>query len=150
MIQRKQTLFLMQIAFLAISFLFVPVQFFGIPTSLHVKMLPLNGEIYSSTSGHLAAIGLNFLGLVIAVATIFLYRKRDLQVKLCYLLMVIYIIIPAMVAFCPFIEMKDVAQKAEVNIFTYIISAVCVISAYFAARFVKKDIELLKNSERIR
>lgn len=150
MIQRKQTLFLMQIAFLAISFLFVPVQFFGIPTSLHVKMLPLNGEIYSSTSGHLAAIGLNFLGLVIAVATIFLYRKRDLQVKLCYLLMVIYIIIPAMVAFCPFIEMKGVAQKAEVNIFAYIISAVCVISAYFAARFVKKDIELLKNSERIR
>ncbi len=150
MIQRKQTLFLLQIAFLAISFLFVPVQFLGIPTSLHVKLLPLNGEVYSSTSGHLAAVGLNFLGLVVALAAIFLYRKRELQVKLCYLLMAIYIIIPAMAAFCPFIEMKDVAQKADVNIFTYIISAVCVVSAFFAARFVKKDIELIKSSDRIR
>ncbi len=150
MIQRKQTLFLIQIAFLAIAFLFVPVQFFGLPTSLHVKLLPLNGEIYTSTPCHLAAVGLNFLGLVIASATIFLYRKRDLQVKLCYLLMVIYLVIPAMAVFCPFIELKDVGQKADVNIFTYIISAVCVISAYFAARFIKKDIELLKSSERIR
>lgn len=150
MIQRKQTLFLVQIAFLAISLLFVPVQFFGIPTSLHVKLLPLNGEVYSSTSGHMAAIALNFAGLVLALATIFLYKNRALQVKLCYVILIIYLVIPAMVALCPFIEMKGVAQDTDKNIFAYIISAVNVVSAYFAARFVKKDIDLIKSSERIR
>lgn len=150
MIQRKQTLFLLQIAFLALSLLFVPVHFIGGTAALSAKLLPLTGEAYSSTSSHMAAIALNFAGLILASATMFLFKKRDLQVKLCYVLMIIYAAVLALIAFTSFIQSDGIVQKPEVNLFGYIIPVVNIISAYFAARFVKKDIALLKSSERIR
>lgn len=150
MIQRKQTLFLMQIAFLALSLLFVPVQFIGGPTALGAKLLPLSGASFSSTSMHMAAIALNFAGLILASATIFIFRKRNLQVNLCYVLMIIYSAVLALIAFTPFIQSDGIPQKTEINLFGYIIPVVNIVSAYFASRFVKKDIALLKSSERIR
>lgn len=150
MIQRKQTLFLMQIGFLALSLLFVPVQFIGGPTALGAKLLPLTGEAFSSTSMHLGAITANFAGLILSIITIFIFRKRNLQVNLCYGLMIIYAAVLALIAFTPFIQSEGIAQKSDVNLFGYIIPMVNIISAYFAARFVKKDIALLKSSERIR
>lgn len=150
MIQRKQTLFLLQIAFLALSLLFVPVQFIGGAKALGAKLLPLNGAAFSSTSSHVAAVALNFAGLILASATIFIFRKRQLQVNLCYLLMIIYAAVLALIAFTSFIQSEAIPQKPEVNLFGYIIPVVNIVSAYFAAHFVKKDIALLKSSERIR
>ncbi|MCW3077133.1 MAG: hypothetical protein JWO32_1742 [Bacteroidetes bacterium] len=150
MIQRKQTLFLLQIAFLSICLLFIPLQYLTSSQAVHVSLIPLSNGGASSTSGHFAALGLNVLGLAIAIITIFLYKRRDLQVKLCYTLIVIYIILPLMFAFCPFIQISGEGQNASVNVFGYIVCAVNILSAYLAQRFVKKDIQLIKSSDRIR
>jgi hypothetical protein len=152
MIQRKQTLFLLQLAFLTLSLLFVPTQMIVTGVApIHVALIPVNEAGYASTIGHLAAIGLNAVGLVLAFITIFLFKKRELQVKLSYLLAVIYVVLPLMMAFCPFIgSVSEVAPKIEKNPFGYIICVVAVLSAILAARFIKKDIELLKSADRIR
>lgn len=150
MIQRIQTLFLLEIFFLGISLLFVPVQFILLKDGqIPVHLLPFSEGGFSSGSGHYAAIILNFTAIMIAGINIFLYKKRDLQVKLCYSLMAVFFILTAMLAFCPFIEMKDGAQIQR-NVFAYMILAVCIISSALAARFIKKDIELLKSTDRIR
>lgn len=146
MIQRKQTLFLLQVTFLSICFLFVPVQFANEPNSLQASLMP-NAN---STPGHMAAVGLNALGLVLAMVSIFLFKRRELQIKLCYVLMLIYFVLPLMIAFCPFISLSGVSQPFHANLFGYIISAVNILAAYLAARFVKKDIDLIKSADRIR
>jgi uncharacterized membrane protein (DUF485 family) len=146
MIQRKQTLFLLQVAFLALCFLFVPIQFVNQPNPAQATLLPSG----NSTPGHLAAVGLNAMGLMLAIVTIFLFKRRELQIKLCYVLMAIYIILPFMMAFCPFIAINAEPRSFETNMFGYIISAVNVLAAYLAARFVKRDIDLIKSADRIR
>jgi hypothetical protein len=151
MIQRKQSLFLLQLAFLSLSLLFVPVQFINTGvTPIPVSLVPVDEASYASTGGHLAAVGLNALGLILTFVTIFLYKKRELQIKLCYVLAAIYVILPLMMALCPFIGSAGSPPVIEKNFFGYIISAVAVISALLAARFIKKDIELLKSADRIR
>jgi hypothetical protein len=151
MIQRVQTLFLLQLIFLSLSLMFVPVHV--ITDALNpvpVKLLPLNEAEYHSTTGHYAAVALNFGGLVIAFAAIFLYKRRMLQVKLCYVLVFIYAVITGMIALCPFVDSIKENMVIHTNVFGYIICAVCIVSALLAVRFIKKDINLLKSTERIR
>jgi len=151
MIQRKQTLFLLEIAFLSISLLFIPVQFIISGTEqIPVNLLPLNSGPFVSTAGHFAAIGINALAFIIAIVTIFLFKKRELQVKLCYTLMGLYFILTGMLAFCPFVAETDAMSDIKKNVFGYALLGVMIISAALAARFIKKDIELLKSADRIR
>jgi len=151
MIQRKQTLFLLQLAFLSISLLFVPIQFINDATNtIGLTLLPLKDANYQSSTGHFGAIALNMAGIILALVTIFLFKRRELQVRLCYILMLIYLVLIAMIALCPFVTSIKEGFATKTNIFAYIICAVCVLSAFLAARFIKKDIELLKSTERIR
>ena len=149
MIQRKQTLFLIELIFLGLSLLFVPCQeILTKTTSTHVYLMPLID--FQSTTGHLFAVILNFIGLVLATITIFLFKKRELQVKLCYALIAVWVILPAMMLFCPFVVKTDAILEVKTNYFVVAIAVFSIIAAYLAARFIKKDIDLLKSADRIR
>ncbi|MBA2611351.1 MAG: DUF4293 family protein [Bacteroidetes bacterium] len=149
MIQRKQTLFLIELIFLGLSFLFVPCQTILTKTSAtNIYLMPLVD--FQSTTGHLAAIILNFIGLVLATFTIFSFKKRELQVKLCYAQLVLWLIIIAMILFCPFVVRIESILEIQVHYFVIAIGLFAVIAAYLAAHFIKKDIELLKSADRIR
>jgi hypothetical protein len=149
MIQRKQSLFLIQILFLGLSLLFVPCQnIFTKTVVTNVYLMPLID--FQSTAGHLFAVVLNFLGLVIAAITIFIFKKRELQIKLCYTLMAIWFILIAMMLLCPFVEKTDAIIEVKINYFVVAIGIFSIIAAFLAVRFIKKDIELLKSADRIR
>ena len=151
MIQRIQTLFLLEIAFLSIALLFVPVQLITAGTNtIALHLLPLQDQTCSSTPGHYAAIAINFIALITASITIFLYRKRDLQRKLCFLLAALFVVLLAMEGFCPFAACGETAPTITKTIIGFIITGVCAISAVLAAGYIKKDIELLKSADRIR
>lgn len=157
MIQRVQTLFLLQLVFLSVSLLFVPVQFIDgfwkKDYSGSISLLPAStSDFFLSTAGHYAVVALNMLGIAIAFVTIFLFKKRELQVKLCYLLVLIYLVITLMIAFCPMVQQQTGYTLSDIktNIFSYIICSVCIFSALLAIRFIKKDITLLKSADRIR
>lgn len=149
MIQRKQTLFLIELIFLGLSLLFVPCQDIITATaSTHVYLMPLID--FQSTTGHLFAVILNFIGLVIATICIFLYKKRELQIKLCYALLAIWLVLPAMMLFCPFVVKTEAITEIKINYFVVAIAVFSIIAAILAARFIKKDIDLLKSADRIR
>ena len=149
MIQRKQSLFLIQIIFLGLSLLFVPCQnIFTKTVVTNVYLAPLTE--YQSTLGHLFAVALNFLGLILATITLFTFKKRELQIKLCYALMTIWMILIGMMLLCPFVVKTEEMIEVKINYFVVAIGAFSVLAAFLAARFIKKDIELLKSADRIR
>lgn len=151
MIQRKQTLFLLQLVFFGIALLFIPCNtIVTAKGAVDVQLIPLRDSLVSSSMGHLAAVTINFIGLILSFSAIFLYRRRELQVKLSYVLLAIWLILSLMIAFCPFVNKTPDVRDVEVNYFTLIIGAFAILAAFLAARFIKKDIELLKSADRIR
>ena len=149
MIQRKQTLFLIELIFLGLSLLFVPCQtILTQALATNIYLMPLVN--FQSTSGHLFAIALNFIGIVIATIAIFAFKKRELQVKLCYGLMAIWLILIPMMLLCPFVIKTETINSIQVHYFVIAIGLFAIIAAYMAAHFIKKDIELLKSADRIR
>jgi len=152
MIQRKQSLFLFQLIILGIALLFIPVcTVFSGGRELPVYLVKLDDAQVHSTAGHQAAIALNFLALILASITIFLFNNRSLQLKMCWVQVLLWLMLALMIAFCPFLESDDhVAIQYKVNYFAVVLAALGIVGAYMAARFIKKDIELLKSADRIR
>jgi hypothetical protein len=150
MIQRKQSLFLFLSVILGIALLFIPSATASSNTgAFDVYLIPLNHSDVASTSGHLAAIALNFINLILAFVTIFLYGKRELQLKLCYGLIVLWLVLTLMVTFCPFAVQTE-ATSVHITFYGTIIGVLGMIASFLAARFIKKDIELIKSADRIR
>ena len=52
--------------------------------------------------------------------------------------------------FCPFVIKTDAITAININYFVAAIGFFSIVAAYFAAHFIKKDIELLKSADRIR
>lgn len=115
MIQRKQTLFLL-------------------------LSLSASGALFFYL-GNSIGIGINAVAALLALIAIFLYKKRSLQVKLSYALMLFQLGVTLIVSLSAVSYNPDLAS---------IIGIVGAMGAYFAVRYIKKDIALLKSADRIR
>lgn len=136
--------------FLGVSLFFVPVQFIvENGNSIPVHLLPMKSLLIETTAGLFSAAGLVILTILLAMVNIFMFKKRELQVKISYLLVILYVVLICMIAFCPFVNIKG-SMTVNDNIFAYVILIVSSLSAYLAAFFIKKDIELIKSADRIR
>jgi hypothetical protein len=150
MIQRKQTLFLLELVFLGIALLFVPNSTLVTSnSSVNICLLPLQTP-YVSTAGHYLAIALNFTGIVLSVIAIFLYKHRGLQLKICYALTVLWALLGFMLGFWHFVKPGNEVLATQTNYSGVVISVFAVAAALLAARFIRKDIDLLKSADRIR
>lgn len=151
MIQRKQTLFLFLAGLMNVILLFTPSKMAVLDGKHHdVSLVALRTEGISSTVGHTAAIYLNFGTLVLTLAIVFLYARRELQVKLCLLAAVLWLVIGAMLALCPFVVKTDRISAEYPNYLACLVALLGAGCALLAARFVKKDIDLLRSADRIR
>lgn len=151
MIQRKQTLFLFQLIFLGIALMFLPVKNATIAgQTLNPTLVPIAVEGAESTVGHMTAIFINFGGLILTFVTVFLYKRRKVQVKLSYTLLVLWLVLTLMILFCPFVKTTVGPVTEESNYFGVIVGIFSMLAAYLSARYIKKDIELLKSADRIR
>lgn len=151
MIQRRQTLFLLQSVFCGIALMFISSASIVTNTStIEVYLTPSKDGAFESSLGHVTAITINFIGLLLAFATIFLYRNRALQIKLCYTIILLWLTLSLMILFCPFVQKTEQIQNIQVNYFATLIGLVAMLATYFAIKFIKKDIELIKSADRIR
>jgi hypothetical protein len=148
MIQRKQSLLLLSIALFSTLLLFLPYAEVIINGKIFEMPLIPTGEIETNTAFSIA-IALNFLVLILSFATIFLYKKRELQIKLCYVICVACLALLGLTIFVPFIELKEGIQITKGFITTALLG-VMFIDSFIATIFIKKDIELLKSADRIR
>ncbi|MBK9283353.1 MAG: DUF4293 family protein [Sphingobacteriaceae bacterium] len=150
MIQRIQSLFLIEIIFLCVSLFFVPVQHISNNGLVHpITLVPNSSIDLQPGEGLYGILGLNILTVIISGITLFMFKKRELQIKLCYLLVILFVIMICIISFYPLTEINQNMTVSD-NIFAYVILIVASISAYLAAHFIKKDVELIKSSDRIR
>jgi hypothetical protein len=148
MIQRKQTLFLLQSLFFNIALFFIPNKY--IFTDLFNKNALYLIPFVNSSIGHYAAILINCLMIILTLIVIFLYKKQSIQLKLSKILSFFWIFLFFMVLFCPFLNKEMNYIKITTNYFSVFICFAGLLTIIFACKLIKRDIELLKSSERIR
>lgn len=148
MIQRKQTLFLLVVAIIAIIMFFAPfitLTINEVPSKL--CLLPgCNPEIMST--GAYAPFTLNVLVLILSVSTIFLYKNRVLQYKLSNLIALLNVFIIGLFFLLSYI--KDGVSGSISYSFGAFLPILSIICAFLAAHFIKKDEQLVRSADRIR
>lgn len=97
---------------------------------------------------------LTMLTLALAFVTIFLYRKRWLQVRLCFALMILLLGIEAFIALYIYKlkEFLDSMMRGYAIDYSVadVLPVVAMFFVYFAYRGIAKDIALVKSLDRIR
>lgn len=150
MIQRKQTLFLLALFFATLTLAMIPCNFIHLNSStLSASVLIIPGADLHATTWHYLGSGLLFVILLLSLVTIFIYKNRNMQVRFCYILMLLQLALTAIVSFCPVVDLPEGAAMENSGL-AAIIGIIGMMGAYLAARFIKKDIELLKSADRIR
>ena len=158
MIQRIQSVFLLLVFVLGATLFVLPVLGFTsyessyIMNAYHTFDITDASKIVSKNVGIGAMQGLISL---LALATIFLYKKRQLQIKLCKLnLLLVTIQIAALVLYIDVAKEgisptspNDVIIGVKLGTFIPLISFVLL---YLATRFIKKDEDLVRSADRLR
>ncbi len=148
MIQRKQTLFLLQSLFFSIALFFIPNKYIndGLLIKKFIYLIPhINSSI-----GHYTAITINCLIITITLIIVFLFKQQSFQLKLTKILSIFWLILLLMILFCPFFNEQTIAGVITTNYLSVFVCLAGYLSIIFACKFIKRDIELLKSSERIR
>lgn len=145
MIQRIQTVFLI-LAAASFGALFV----FPMATSDKPTAQFLADKIFD-VSDHPALIGLTGLGIVMALISIFLYRNRPVQLKLCYGIISLAILLP-IAAFLLFTN-ASAGMDASVQVMDepgMFLPLVAILFGSLAVYFIRKDDRLVKSMDRLR
>lgn len=145
MIQRLQSIFLLltSASFWAL---------FGLPfaSSDQATAQFLADKVYG-INDHIVLLILAILGGVIALGAIFLYKNRQLQIKMSYLTLILSIILPVVVILLFYNEATentmDVKIDDQLGIY---LPALGIIFSILAMRFIKKDEKTVRSMDRLR
>ena len=162
MIQRRQTIFMLLSVIITALLFFTPLMSFNANdevmrfTIFGIKN-PIETMSFSATYTWPLVV-LTILMTVAPLVTIFLYKKRELQVRLCRLNMLVNIIFIGLVFIYYESDVMSVIFAVENDIYTldvaYFIGMafplVNLVLEILAIRGIKKDIELLKSVDRLR
>jgi hypothetical protein len=147
MIQRIQTVFLFLSAVFAGVLFFVPIASFNLGNEI------VNLSIFGAGNSvkALPLLILTILMLLIPFVTIFMFKKRELQLKLSSLNVFLNAV------FCGLIFLfydNSVQENLLVETITYAfgtyIPLINMVLSVLAMRWIKKDIELIKSVDRLR
>ncbi len=142
MIQRKQTLFLLGSTVISILLLYLPL-FEMLPESdgsevrrftisINALLLIING-----------AIG------VLSFLAIFLYKKRNIQVRMCNLALLLTCILIGLIFFLADTMTSGMNQKIHYVYGSYL-PLIQVLIIFLATLFIKQDEKLVRSADRLR
>ena len=148
MIQRKQSIFLLAVLLIGITMVFLPFQTLTISNQIMALYLMPTccSDIMDSTIYY--PMVLNFSSILLSIFTIFQFKNRVLQYKLSNVIALINVFITGLFFLLVFTKIGAIENvHFTFGAFLPIISVFC---AFFAAHFIKKDEQLVRNSDRIR
>lgn len=160
MIQRRQTIFMFLTAIVSSLLFFVAlISLSNDETTMRFTIFGMNNPIESEIPipSTWPLVVMAVLLTALPVFTALIYKKRELQVKLCYTDMILNIVF-LVLEFYYYSTVASIASFLEiiwgnpldVNIYGMSIPVINIILLIFAVRGVKKDIELLKSVDRLR
>ena len=149
MIQRIQSIFLLLVALICILLLLFPFEQYSNGTDIiTVSLLPF-GSSNGVKSLIFAPVLINLLLCALAFFTIFQYKNRMKQIKITRAIMFTSLfLITAMLTIDFFDGDKTVWTKTY--LWPAFLPILNVIFTFMAARFIKKDEELVRSADRIR
>ena len=153
MIQRIQTVYLL-LAFLCLLCMF----FFPL-----ASFVDINGHVYAMSYNRFYSIDktqnfsqnlnlFNFLIYILAVATlvtIFLFRKRPLQMRICTMIVILNVFLQGIIVLY-FFKFKEMLQGTAAPSLVLILPLIAAIFTFLAFREVSKDEELVRSLNRLR
>lgn len=162
MIQRRQTIFMLLAAIASVLLFFMPLASFNADGNvMRFTVFGIENPIESLTlskSYTWPLMVLTVLMTILPIFTIFKYKKRELQVRLCHLAMLLNIIFIGLVFVYYDNDIQKVITAVENDSYTldvaYFIGMalplVNLVLEILAIKGIKKDIELLKSVDRLR
>jgi len=150
MIQRKQTLFLLSLVLLSVALLIIPSAKADVNGhAVNVYLLPFESDMAMASIYQISAYLINMISLLLSFICIFMFKKRGLQLKLSYALMLIWLIVTLILSSVSLIVPAEGIVFESTNYGT-LLGIFGMLGAYMAVYYIKKDIELLKSADRIR
>lgn len=156
MIQRKQSLFLLIAAIVSAILFFLPVasiQVDGVSSYDYytTKVIQLNGDNETFLNYNIYSMILNIFISLLPLVTIFLYKNRVLQIRLC----IFSIVLMAGTIAMMYLQTSNIFDDLEVGSITTIKTAmilplISAILTFLAIKGISKDIYKLKSLDRIR
>ncbi len=141
MIQRIQSIYLLLVAILMVAFLFVSFAH-SQEFSLSVQGVSVNGAVIATTWG---VFILNAVTALIACMTIFLYKNRPSQARLCLGNALFMVTLYAVIFLVIHIKGLDVSLSPTITI-----PFVALVLDLLAYRAIKKDEKLVRSLDRVR
>lgn len=143
MIQRIQSIFLLDVVIVLVVLMFLPVYEITLATSVDAMV-----------SGYLLFIPLLLIPMaavsLLAVVALFSYKNRPRQIKMCKIGMVISVLISVNAIIFPQFFVHGVKQEyLQIANGAYLLPLNIVFFA-FAAYFIRKDENLVKAADRLR
>lgn len=151
MIQRIQSVYLFINVIFYTILLFVPIANIGDEYTMNVWMLKdLNGLVLSPTY----YLGLTAITIsIISLITIFLYKKRPTQNKLCVSLFILIMLFIGLMFFIypEFLIKSFVSESTSVNYTLWsFLSVIPLATTMFANKAILKDEKKVRESDRLR
>lgn len=147
MIQRIQTVYLVLIAALLIATMCLPIGFFADTAGDHV-FKSLGVEVYGTYQSTWGLFGILLLSTITALVTIFLYKNRMLQIRMCIfnsLLLVGFYL--AFIAFYFALKTDDNTYRIA---WALCLPLVSIILNIMAIRAIGRDEVMVKAADRLR
>lgn len=151
MLQRIQTIYLFLSSILLVLMLFMPIMDFNSGeyafNTLKITQLPETDANYSLTA--IPIFILISISTVITIFSIFLFKKRPLQMRFTVFSIILLVSFYLMIAYYRFIaiDFEIVSTSYSIGL---IIPLIASILNFMANRRIKKDEDLVKSADRIR
>lgn len=155
MIQRIQTVFLFLAAIFAGLLLFFPIASFDYgTTSMSLTILGVKNQIdaeYFSNMYALPLLVMTILMIIVPIITVFMFKKRQLQLKLSSLNVFLNAILCGLIfLYYSSNIQKTIAAETISYMFGSYIPLINMVLSVLAMRWIKKDIDLIKSIDRLR
>lgn len=153
MIQRIQTIFLLGATIVSILLFFMPTSVLIIPNDSSYAYLTYGIRQQNEASAFISynwqSFILNVLTTLTAVLTIFLYKKRFLQIRLCIVNMIFFCGLSLLMWY----QIRDIAGQLNAESISgvaRVFPLIGLIFTWLATRGIAKDIKLMKSYDRLR
>ena len=155
MIQRIQTVFLFMASAFAATLLFVPIASFNNGIDLmKLTAYGVQNQVsaqYFSNVYSLPLLILTILLLAIPLITIFLYKRRELQIKLSSLNVFLNAVLCGLIFLYYTTNIQKTLSTENISyLFGTYVPLINMVLSVLAMRWIKKDIELIRSVDRLR
>ncbi len=149
MIQRIQSLFLLISAILLLILLWAPLAILQIDENTFYEIYT-KGYVFENEMQYSYSLWIfNAITILIAFITIFLYKNRILQMRICMYNFILLLGLQGVIAYTVYATASNL--KAEVFLqYAAVLPVVAAILHLIAFKYIKRDEELVKAADRIR